>query len=38
VSTSLGNYEGYSMKVLGGRSIYAFEGIPFAEPPERFKV
>jgi hypothetical protein len=38
VQTELGGYEGYFMKVLGGREIYAFEGVHFAEEPERFKV
>jgi hypothetical protein len=39
--TNLGAVEGYVMKTIKGRSIYAYEGIPFAEStggPNRFKV
>lgn len=41
VDTQYGTIEGYFMKTVGGRDIYAFEGIPFAEPPVgslRFEV
>jgi len=41
VTTKIGNVHGYTMKTIGGREIYAFEGIPFAEPPIgnlRFRV
>jgi hypothetical protein len=37
----LGSVEGYYMRVISGRQIYAFEGIPYAEPPTgelRFRV
>jgi len=40
-STKSGDVEGYYMKVVSGRKIYAFEGIPYAEKPtlqNRFKV
>jgi len=41
VSTKTGTVQGFPMKTFFGRSIYAFEGIPFAEPPIgnlRFRV
>jgi hypothetical protein len=41
VRTYSGDVEGYFMKVVGGRKINAFEGIPYAEPPIgrlRFRV
>jgi hypothetical protein len=41
VDTRFGRLEGYPMKTSGNRRIYAFEGIPYAEPPVghwRFKV
>jgi hypothetical protein len=41
VHTNMGAVEGYVMKTIKGRSIYAYEGIPFAEStggPNRFKV
>jgi hypothetical protein len=37
----LGEVEGYFLRVVSGRHVYAFEGIPYAEPPtghNRFKV
>ncbi|ODN01309.1 Venom carboxylesterase-6 [Orchesella cincta] len=40
-STSTGKVQGYWMKVVGGRKIRAFEGIPYAEVPNaerRFKA
>lgn len=36
-----GLIEGYTMSTIGGRKIYAFEGIPYAEAPvneRRFQV
>ncbi|CAG7717499.1 unnamed protein product [Allacma fusca] len=33
VETLGGSLEGYFMKTISGREIYAFEGIPFAEAP-----
>jgi hypothetical protein len=41
VTTGTGDVQGFTMKTIGGRDIYAFEGIPFAEPPVgqlRFRV
>jgi hypothetical protein len=41
VTASSGIIEGYYMKVVSGRKVYAFEGIPYAEPPtgnNRFRV
>ncbi|XP_035709631.1 venom carboxylesterase-6-like [Folsomia candida] len=33
VKTEGGVVEGYVMKVVGGREVYAFEGLPYGEPP-----
>lgn len=41
VQTNNGLVEGYIMKTINGREIYAFEGIPYAEAPIghlRFRV
>lgn len=41
VDTKLGGLDGYVMKTMTGKRIYAFEGIPYAEPPVgpyRFRV
>ncbi|CAL8114084.1 unnamed protein product [Orchesella dallaii] len=41
VQTDMGEIEGYYMRVVSGRYIYAFEGIPYALSPEkelRFKA
>lgn len=41
VITKGGGVQGYFMKVVGGRDVYAFEGIPYAEAPIgnlRFRV
>ena len=41
VNVSAGRLEGYVMKSIKGRSIYAFEGVPYAETTggaNRFKV
>ena len=37
VSTKSGKLEGYVMKSIKGRSIYAFEGVPYGES-KRFEV
>jgi len=37
VRTLSGDVEGYYMKVVGGREVSAFEGIPYADS-DRFKV
>lgn len=33
LKTEIGDVQGFTMKTIGGRDIYAFEGVPFAEPP-----
>jgi len=41
VATNSGKLEGYSMKSVSGRGIYAFDGIPYAETTggrNRFEV
>jgi len=42
VVTKYGSLQGYAMKTSRNRRIYAFEGIPYAEPPNspqfRFRV
>jgi hypothetical protein len=41
VQTYSGAMEGYLMKIINGRRIYAFEGVPYAEAPVghlRFQV
>ena len=38
VVTKTGVLQGYQMKVSNGRDVYAFEGVPYAEPPGRFRV
>ncbi|ODM96252.1 Esterase FE4 [Orchesella cincta] len=37
VDTESGKVEGYFMKVINGREVYAFEGIPYAEQPKIFQ-
>ncbi|CAL8114282.1 unnamed protein product [Orchesella dallaii] len=37
VETKIGTLEGYFMKVVNGREVYAFDGIKYAEKPERFR-
>lgn len=41
VQTNLGDVEGFMLRVVSGRYVYAFEGIGYAEPPigdNRFRV
>jgi len=33
VKIDTGKIEGYIGKTMGGRNIFSFEGIPYAEPP-----
>jgi len=36
VVTESGALQGYFMKIVDGKSIYAFEGIPYSQPPTGF--
>ncbi|ODN01305.1 Esterase SG1 [Orchesella cincta] len=36
VDTRFGGLEGYIMRTTAGRRIYAFEGVPYAQPPLGF--
>lgn len=36
--TTLGPVQGYAVNISNDREIYSFTGIPYGEPPERFRV
>lgn len=38
VETTLGRIRGSTITSASGRSFMAFRGVPYAEPPLRFKV
>jgi len=38
VSTQQGQVQGYPMRVMSGRQIYAFEGIPYGQVTKRFDL